>query len=143
MKHCLWLTVVLAAILSGCQSRGLKDEKVDDLIAQGNVLVRGVEKFLTANGALPEDLSTLVQHGYIDSIPDTGIEHRDWLYVRFLPLESNQYRISVGLDRPTVFSLASDSFFQLSFRSDGEYEQENVVVHRVIDDWAIETSYAR
>jgi len=107
------------------------------------MLVRGVEKYLTANGALPEDLTTLVQHGYIDSIPDTGFEYRDWRYVRFLPLESNQYRISVGLDRPTVFSIASDSFFQLSFRSDGEYEQENVVVHRVIDDWAIETSYAR
>ncbi|MEX2961982.1 hypothetical protein [Microbulbifer sp. TYP-18] len=129
---------ILVLNLSACNEAEVDENKLKQAVASGNEIVKAIELYKEQKNDLPRSLDELVSIKLLQSIPGSGIEGRRFRYVRFNPQEKLDYRVSLGLSRP---SIVSDKITELTFRSDGKYEGDKVEVHKTIDGWAVQTVY--
>ena len=129
---------ILALTLSACNESAVDDEQLKQAVASGNEIVKALEFYKEQKNDLPKSLDELVSIKLLQSIPESGIEGRRFRYVRFNPKEKLEFRISLGLSKP---SIVSNKITELTFRSDGKYKGDKVEVHKLINGWAIQTVY--
>ena len=127
--------------LSACNEVELDSDQLNQLVVSGNEIVVAVNAYKELRNSLPESLGELVSIKLLQTIPESGIEGNRFRYVRFNPIEKLEYRVTVRLSKPSVLLLSDSSSTELTFRSDGNYENKNVEIHKFINGWVVQTVY--
>lgn len=130
--------IIFVLVAVGCNEVDLDEGKIKRIIVSGNEIVDAIDRYKISRNNLPSSLEELVSAGFLDSIPDSGIEGRKFRYVRFHPVEDMEYRVSLALSTP---SIVSNSITEVTYKSDSKYEGDNVEIHKLVDGWAVQTVY--